>query len=182
MRFKFKHKVGFAFSMIRVQFPVKLCYAMTVNKSQSQSFLQALFDTTVESFGHGQSYVALSRIRFYNMIRLIISEENLIEKDEQYIPTLLNCVYPSVILKNNDGEHEDDNDIENDLFYSDLRNINISENSFHVNNYIEDTNNDDADDFVAFVTNNIEFNDANEEYDTNYDDESSDDEDTKSND
>ena len=109
MRFKFKHKVGFAFSMIRVQFPLKLCYAMTVNKSQSQSFLKALFDTTVETFSHGQAYVALSRIRFYNEIKLIISKENIIEYDGRQIATLLNCVYPSVILKNEDSSSDDSN-------------------------------------------------------------------------
>ena len=105
--------------MIRVQFPVKLCYAMTVNKSQSQSFLQALFDTTVETFSHGQSYVALSRIRYYNTIRLIIKEENLTEKDGEKIATLLNCVYPSVILKDED----DDVETENSYYDENLRNL-----------------------------------------------------------
>jgi hypothetical protein len=111
MRFKFKHKLGFAFSMIRVQFPVKLCYAMTVNKSQSQSFLQALFDTTVETFSHGQTYVALSRIRFYNTIRLIIKDENIITYNNRTVPTLLNCVYPTVIL--NVDKYDSDDSVDN---------------------------------------------------------------------
>jgi len=122
MRFKFKHKLGFAFSMMRVQFPLRLCYAMTVNKSQSQSFLQAIFDTTVETFSHGQSYVALSRIRYYNTVRLIIKEENLIEKSGIKIATLLNCVYPSVILK----DEGDDNSTVNSYIDENLRNLHYS--------------------------------------------------------
>ena len=113
-RFRFKHKAGFAFSMIRVRFPVKLCYAMTVNKSQSQSFLQALLDTSIESFGHGQSYVALSRIRFYYKIRFIVNESNLISREGKEIPTLLNCVYPSVILKLDDSENDSNNESDDD--------------------------------------------------------------------
>ena len=103
--------------MIRVQFPVKLCYAMTVNKSQSQSFLQALLDTSIESFGHGQSYVALSRIRFYDKIRFIMNDCNLIYRDGKEIPTLLNCVYPSVIVKFDDSDSENESqDNESCLF------------------------------------------------------------------
>jgi hypothetical protein len=83
---------------------------MTVNKSQSQSFLQALLDTSIESFGHGQSYVALSRIRFYNRIRFIMNESNLIQREGKDIPTLLNCVYPSVILNIDDSDNENDSD------------------------------------------------------------------------
>ena len=100
MRFKFKHKYTHAYNIIRVQFPFKLCYAMTVNKSQGQSYEMALFDTTGETFSHGQTYVALSRIRYYNTIRLIVSDNNVFENDNRKYPMLLNCVYPSVILKN----------------------------------------------------------------------------------
>ena len=84
---------------IRVQFPFKLCYAMTVNNSQGQSYEMSLFNTTGETFSHGQTYVALSRIRYYNTIRLIVSDNNVFENDNSKYPMLLNCVYPSVILK-----------------------------------------------------------------------------------
>lgn len=45
----------------RVQFPVKLAYAITVNKSQGQSLGVVGVDLTAPCFSHGQLYVALSR-------------------------------------------------------------------------------------------------------------------------
>ena len=47
-----------SFEFRRLQFPVALCFAMTINKSQGQTF-KALVDLTNESFTHGMLYVAL---------------------------------------------------------------------------------------------------------------------------
>lgn len=46
---------------MRTQFPLRLAYAMTFNKSQGQQFLRLLVDTTRDTFEHGHLYVALSR-------------------------------------------------------------------------------------------------------------------------
>ena len=47
----------------RLQFPVKLCYAMTVNKSQGQTLkIAGLHLGEKECFGHGQFYVGTSRV------------------------------------------------------------------------------------------------------------------------
>jgi hypothetical protein len=160
MRFKFKHKLGFAFSMIRVQFPVKLCYAMTVNKSQSQSFLQALFDTTVETFSHGQTYVALSRIRFYNTIRLIIKDENIITYNNRTVPTLLNCVYPTVIL--NVDKYDSDDSVDNVTNDFDTVDINLL-----VDQIIEHDGEYNVD---IDVNTAVDSNSQDTNYDTDYDD------------
>lgn len=42
----------------RIQFPVKLCFAMTINKSQGQSLNVAGIDLRSPCFSHGQLYVA----------------------------------------------------------------------------------------------------------------------------
>ncbi|XP_059221065.1 uncharacterized protein LOC131995857 [Stomoxys calcitrans] len=50
------------FQFKRLQFPVKISFAMTINKSQGQTFNVAGLDLSVECFSHGQLYVALSRV------------------------------------------------------------------------------------------------------------------------
>ena len=46
----------------RKQFPIRLCFAMTVNKSQGQSLDTVGVDLRAPPFTHGQLYVALSRV------------------------------------------------------------------------------------------------------------------------
>lgn len=45
------------------QFPIKLAYAITINKSQGLTFDKMTLDLTRECFADGQEYVALSRVR-----------------------------------------------------------------------------------------------------------------------
>jgi hypothetical protein len=49
------------FTMRRRQFPVKVAFAMTINKAQGQSFQSVGIYLSRPVFGHGQLYVALSR-------------------------------------------------------------------------------------------------------------------------
>lgn len=50
-------------TFLRRQFPIKLAYALTTNKSQGQTLNRVLLDTRKEVFAHGQAYVACSRVR-----------------------------------------------------------------------------------------------------------------------
>ncbi|KAL0820013.1 hypothetical protein ABMA28_005972 [Loxostege sticticalis] len=50
------------FQFKRLQFPVKISFAMTINKSQGQTFNVAGLDLSVECLSHGQLYVALSKV------------------------------------------------------------------------------------------------------------------------
>ncbi|XP_050064389.1 ATP-dependent DNA helicase PIF1-like [Aphis gossypii] len=51
------------FKMKRIQFPVRLSFAMTINKSQGQTFDRVGLLLLSPVFTHGQLYVAFSRVR-----------------------------------------------------------------------------------------------------------------------
>lgn len=52
------------------QYPIKLAWAITVHKSQGKSFDNVIIDLGRGAFAHGQTYVALSRCRSFEGIRL----------------------------------------------------------------------------------------------------------------
>jgi ATP-dependent DNA helicase PIF1 len=52
------------------QYPIKLAWAITVHKSQGKTFDHVIIDLGRGAFAHGQTYVALSRCRSFEGIRL----------------------------------------------------------------------------------------------------------------
>jgi hypothetical protein len=82
---------------------LRLAYAMTYNKSQSQTLSKVLLDITTPPFSHGQLYVALSRVRDCNNIVMYLTEEQLIINDSHYtgfMPSVNNIVYQDVLIHN----------------------------------------------------------------------------------
>jgi ATP-dependent DNA helicase PIF1 len=79
------------FKLERFQFPLKLCFAMTINKSQGQSVSHVGLNMKTPVFTHGQFYVRVSRVRSVNNIKVIwdLNLGNGITK---------NVVYPEVLL------------------------------------------------------------------------------------
>ena len=51
-----------SFQIKRIQFPVRLAFAMTINKSQGQSLEVCGINLEFQCFSHGQLYVACSRV------------------------------------------------------------------------------------------------------------------------
>ena len=96
--FKFRMEYGQSFQLTRKQFPLRLAYAMTYNKSQSQTLFKLLVDATTEPFAHGHLYVAASRVRDSRNIRLMVTPEQLIEREGTTpMPFVTNIVYRDII-------------------------------------------------------------------------------------
>ena len=80
-----------AFKFTRKQFPVRLCFSMTINKSQGQTLKYVGLDLRYPVFTHGQFYVAVSRVTSVENIKAIWDEKDREGKTK-------NIVYSEVLL------------------------------------------------------------------------------------
>ncbi|XP_050915005.1 uncharacterized protein LOC127129950 [Lathyrus oleraceus] len=79
------------FKMTRRKFPITICYAMTINKSQGQSldYVGLYFPRSV--FSHGQLYVAISRVKSKKGLKILIHD-----KDNHPLNSTTNVVFKEV--------------------------------------------------------------------------------------
>lgn len=78
---------GAPFRLRRRQFPIRIAFAMTINKSQGQTFSRIGLCLPEDVFSHGQLYTALSRVR---------APEGIVVKSRTTL--LKNVVYPEVFM------------------------------------------------------------------------------------
>ncbi|CAN1242016.1 ATP-dependent DNA helicase PIF1 [Linum perenne] len=69
------------FTLRRRQYPLRLCYAMTINKSQGQTLDTVGLYLPTPVFSHGQLYVAVSRVRSAAGIFIVIENEDSLPLD-----------------------------------------------------------------------------------------------------
>ncbi len=62
------------FQLIRRQFPIRLAFAMTINKAQGQTIPYMGLYLPNPIFAHGQLYVALSRVQSKNYIKILVKD------------------------------------------------------------------------------------------------------------
>uniref|UniRef100_A0A0D3E8T9 ATP-dependent DNA helicase n=1 Tax=Brassica oleracea var. oleracea TaxID=109376 RepID=A0A0D3E8T9_BRAOL len=79
------------FKMRRRQFPLKVAFAMTINKSQGQSLERVGLFLSRPVFSHGQLYVAFSRVKSRKGLKILITDND--GKPEE---STMNVVYKEV--------------------------------------------------------------------------------------
>jgi ATP-dependent DNA helicase PIF1 len=79
------------FLLKRRQYPISVCFAMTINKSQGQSLKKVGLYLQKQVFTHGQLYVACSRVTQRDGLRIMIDDEESNEDDK-----VKNIVYKEI--------------------------------------------------------------------------------------
>ena len=60
------------FTFVRFQFPIRPCFAISMNKSQGQTFLRVGIYLPKSFFSHGKLYVALSQAKKRSDIHVVL--------------------------------------------------------------------------------------------------------------
>lgn len=105
----------------RHQFPVRPAFAMTIHKSQGQTFEYVGLDLRTSVFMHGMLYVAFSRVKRKTSLKVLLPKEN-----PRYTR---NVVWKEVLHKNNITNMNNVNlpsnrNSEEDIFFSNLEDFN----------------------------------------------------------
>ena len=73
------------------QFPIQLAFAMTINRSQSQSVGHVAVDLHTPAFAHGQLYVAFSHVTASDKIKVLLPTDPPCQTT--------NVIYPEILLQ-----------------------------------------------------------------------------------
>lgn len=79
------------FTLARIQFPVQVAFAMTIDKSQGQTIQHVGIYLPNPVFAHGQLYVALSRCPTFQNLNIFVEHSQPEERDTSYENTSQLC-------------------------------------------------------------------------------------------
>lgn len=89
-RINFPAQVGRnGINFMRVQFPLRTAYAMTINKSQGQTLKRIGLDLRSSPFAHGQLYVTLTRAQTRSTVMVLLPHSQVVDG----VPYTENVVY-----------------------------------------------------------------------------------------
>ncbi|GKF12578.1 ATP-dependent DNA helicase PIF1-like protein, partial [Tanacetum coccineum] len=80
------------FKVVRRQFPIAVCFATTINKSQGQSLARVGLFLPRLVFTHGQLYVVVSRVKSKKGLKVLVYDN-----DGKLMSTTTNVVYKEVL-------------------------------------------------------------------------------------
>jgi len=86
---------GLLFVLSRKQFPIRLSFAITINKSQGQTITIVGIYLPRHVFSHSQLYVALSRGASQNSTKVLIKEGKIEGEDGDFTK---NVVFKDILL------------------------------------------------------------------------------------
>ncbi|KYM93650.1 ATP-dependent DNA helicase PIF1, partial [Cyphomyrmex costatus] len=75
----------YPFTFKRRQFPIKLAFAMTINKSQGRTFDKIGVDLRKDVFNHGQLYVTFSRVRSWEALKVYLGSQRDNKQIKNYV-------------------------------------------------------------------------------------------------
>jgi len=78
-----------------LQFPVRVAFAITINRAQGQTLNKMGLYLPQPVFSHGQLYVALSRVISYQCIKVLILHNNY-QEDCQTKNIVYNEIFQSI--------------------------------------------------------------------------------------
>jgi len=95
IRFKFRLPYEQSYQLSRKQYPLRLAYAISINKAQGQELQRVVCDFRISPFSHGHAYVALTRVRHYSHIAILYDPNSLTQTHD---PSITNVVYHELLL------------------------------------------------------------------------------------
>ncbi|XP_024186018.2 uncharacterized protein LOC112190772 [Rosa chinensis] len=98
---KSAENAGLPFQLTRKQFPVKLSFSLTINKSQGQTIPHVGVYLPDHVFSHGQLYVALSRGVSESTTKVLVKKGSIVGEDGVFTK---NVVFKEVLLHSNTND------------------------------------------------------------------------------
>ena len=95
--FNFEPPRAKSVTIVRRQFPLALCYAITAHKSQGQTLSRILIDQRGDSFAHGQSYVTFGRACNRDSVCVLVRSERLHVVEGESCALIRNVTYPGLL-------------------------------------------------------------------------------------
>jgi ATP-dependent DNA helicase PIF1 len=99
-RIKFPIRIpGSELHICRYQFPIRLAYSVTVNKSQGKTLDRVCYDDRSGAFSHGQPYVAPGRVRSIQDVAFLVDPARVVVDGNTVRVIVTNVVYPELLLR-----------------------------------------------------------------------------------